>query len=403
MKFLGYILRNARRNPVRSLLTIGSIAVCGFLAMVLLSLFSTNTEVRSTLVPFNRVITMSAQGFTQPVPIALVREIPAIDDRSGIHAIVHRESDDKPLVSPFSWYGGKFRGESATFFAQFGVDPDTLFDIYPELTIAPDQLQAFKERPDGTVIGRKLAEDKKLSVGDSFELKGEIYPFDMNLTVVGIFDGPEKRDLRTCYFNWNFLNEGLKRDFQGQGANNSGTVLMRCKSDELVTKLCAAVDEDTKSSDRATKTQTEDAFVSQFSEMIKDLQTYINMVGLAVAFSLLVICGVAMAMSMRERTSEVAVLRAIGFQKGQILFMVLTEAVLIAGIGGFIGTFGTMLLFKFWDISPYTMGFFPFFYIPTTVAVTGFLVSLLVGLLSGLIPAFRASSLPVIDGLRKVV
>jgi len=116
-----------------------------------------------------------------------------------------------------------------------------------------------------------------------------------------------------------------------------------------------------------------------------------------------VICGVAMAMSMRERTSEVAVLRAIGFQKGQILFMVLAEAVLIAGIGGFIGTFGTMFLFKFWDISPYTMGFFPFFYIPTAVAVTGFLVSVVVGLLSGLVPALRAASLPVIDGLRKVV
>jgi putative ABC transport system permease protein len=253
------------------------------------------------------------------------------------------------------------------------------------------------------VIGRKLAEEKKLKLGDPFELKGEIYPFDMNLTVVGIYDGPEKRDLRSCFFNWDFLNEGLKRDFAGTGANNAGSVLILCKDAKSIPDLCKAVDAETKSSDRPTKTQTEDAFVAQFSEMIADLQTYINMVGLAVAFSLLIICGVAMAMSMRERTSEVAILRAIGFQKGQILFMVLAEAVLIAGIGGLIGTFGTLLLFKFWDISPYTMGFFPFFYVPTGLATLGFVVSLLVGLLSGLVPAVRAAGLPVVDGLRKVV
>ena len=356
-----------------------------------------------SIVDFNRAIAMSSQGFTQPVPIAMLREIPAIDERSGTNAIIHRQADGKALVSPLSWYGGKFRGETSMSFAQFGVDPDTIFEIYGELTIPPDQLKAFKERPDGVVIGRKLAEDKNLKVGDTFELKGEIYQFDMNLTVVGIFDGPAKRDLRTCYFNWDFLNEGLKRDAQGAGANNAGTVLMRCKTAPSIAQLCKVVDEETKSSDRATKTQTEDAFLSLFTEMIKDLQTYINMVGLAVAFALLVICGVAMAMSMRERTNEVAVLRAIGFQKGQILFMVLAEAILIAGIGGLIGTFGTMFLFQFWDISKYTMGMFPFFYVPFQIAATGFVVSLLVGLLSGLIPALQASSLPVIDGLRKVV
>jgi putative ABC transport system permease protein len=138
VKFFGYILRNARRNPIRSMLTIGSIAVCGFLAMILLSLFSTNAEVRETLTPYNRVISMSAQGFAQPVPIAMLREIPAIDERSGVNAIVRRQSDGKPIVSPFSWYGGKFRGEANTFFAQFGCDPDTIFEIYPELTIPPE-------------------------------------------------------------------------------------------------------------------------------------------------------------------------------------------------------------------------------------------------------------------------
>jgi putative ABC transport system permease protein len=331
-----------------------------------------------------------------------------IDKEKGINAIVYRDDNgdgvgDTPAVTQFSWFGGKYKDEPSMTFAQFGVDPDTFFDLYTEYTVPPEQLKAFKETRDGVCIGRKLAEDKKIKLGDPFPLKGVIYEFDMNLTVVAIYDGPAKSDLRTCYFNWDFLNEGLKKKAEGRGADNAGTVLMRCNSADKVPALCKAIDDSTRNSDKSTKTQTEEAFAAMFTEMLKDLQTYINMVGLAVAFALIIICGVSMAMSLRERTSEVAVLRAIGFRKPQILFMVLAESVLIAAIGGLIGTIGTKLFFDVVDISPFTMGFFPFFYVPWIVALVGFAVALAVGLLSGVIPATRAASLPVIDGLRKVV
>jgi putative ABC transport system permease protein len=408
MKFLGYIFRNVRRNKLRSFLTIGSIASCGFLAMILLSIFSTSDDVRANLKQYNRVISMSSQGFAQSLPIALRDEIVRIDKDKGIDGIVYRDNNndgegDTPIISPFSWYGGKYAEETSMTFAQFGVDPDTIFDLYVEYKLPPEQLEAFKQTLDGVVIGRKLASDKKLKVGDKFPLKGVIYEFDMDLTVVGIYDGPEKSDLRTCYFNWNYLNEGLKSKAQGRGANNAGTIFFRCKNAAVVPTLCKAIDDSNRNSDRSTKTQTEDAFAAMFSEMLKDLQTYINMVGLAVAFSLVIICGVSMAMSLRERTNEVAVLRAIGFRKPQILFMVLAESVLIAAIGGLIGTVGTKLLFDVVDISPFTMGFFPFFYVPWFVALVGLAVAVAVGLFSGVVPALRAASLPVIDGLRKVV
>ncbi len=401
MKFFGYITRNARRNAVRSVLTISSIAICGFLLMLLLSLFSTNEEVRRSLREYNRVITMSAQGFAQPVPIAMVREVVQIDKSSGINGIA-TTPEGKPVVSPLSWYGGRFRDEQVTF-AQFGCDPSTIFEIYEELRLPPDRLKAFQERLDGVAIGRKLAEEKNLKLGDPFPLKGTIYPFDLNLTVVAIFDGPSNRDLRSCFFNWDFLNEGLIRDFQGRGANNAGTVFMRCKNAAVIPRLCKAIDDATRNSDTATKTQTEEAFVSMFSEFIADLQTYINWVGLAVAGALIMICGVSMAMSIRERTTEMAVLKAIGFRKSQILLLVLSEAVLIASIGGVIGSIGTKFLFDAWDVSKYTGGFFPFFYVPWTVALLGLAVSFVIGFISGAVPAFRAASVPVVDGLRKVV
>lgn len=402
MKFLGYIFRNARRNPTRSILTIGSIAVCGFLTMVLLSLFAINQEVGASTREYNRLLTMSAQGFGQALPIALVNEIVRLDEQSGTKAIV-RNDEDLPCVSPFAWYGGRYGEETFTTFAQFGIDPDVFFSIYYEIKVPPEQLQAFRDRKDGAIIGHKLAKDKGLKIGDPFPLKGTFYEQNLDLTVVGIYDGPAKRDMRMCFFDWEYLNEGLKRNFEGRGADNAGTVVMLCKDAASMPALAKVIDEGTRNSDTPTKTQTEEAFVAMFAEMIGDLQTYINWLGLAVAMALVMVCGVSMAMTMRERTTEIAVLKAIGFRKGLILFLVLSEAILIAGLGGLVGAIGTKLLFDFWDISPYSGGFLTFFYVPWWIALTGLAGALVIGLVSGLVPAIQASRIPVVDGLRRVV
>jgi putative ABC transport system permease protein len=401
MKYLGYVFRNARRNPVRSILTIGSISVCGFLTMILLSLFSINGEVGKSLAAYNRIIAMSSQGFARPVPIALVREVIAIDENSGTNGILETP-DGLPAVSPLAWYGGRY-GDDPIPFAQFGVDADTIFTISDELTVPPEQIEAFRNDRAGVAIGRKLAEEKGLKPGDPFPLKGDIYPFDLNLNVRAIFDGPKNSDLRSAFFHWSYLNEGLKRDFEGQGAENAGTVYIKCKNAQVMPVLSKLIDESTKNSDNPTRTQTEEAFVAMFAEMSRDLQRYINWVGMAVALSLVLICGVSMAMSMRERTTEVAVLKAIGFPKGTVLGLVLCEAVLIAGLGGLLGSVGTKFLFDSWDISRYSAGFVPFFYVPWDTALMGLSASLVIGLLSGLIPALQASRLSVVDGLRRVV
>jgi putative ABC transport system permease protein len=403
VKYLGYIFRNTRRNPIRSVLTIGSIAICGFLTMILLSLFSTNKEIGTAVRDYNRLFTMSTQGFGQLLPIALVRDIERLDEQSGVHGL-EKTPEGRPAVTPFSWFGGNYAEETSTMFAQFAVDPDTVFFVYPELTLPADQLKAFRERKDGAVIGRKLAADKNLKVGDAFPLRGTFYPFNLDLTVVGIYDGPARSDLRTCYFNWEYLNEGLKKTVtQEDQADVTGTIVMKCKNASVMPALSKVVDDATHNSDKPTKTQSEEAFIAMFSEMIGDLQTYINWVGLAVAGALVMICGVSMAMSMRERTTEVAVLKAIGFRKGIILFLVLAEAVLIAGLGGLFGSIGTKLLFDVWDISPYTGGMFPYFYVPWETALIGLVGAVLIGLISGLIPAVLAAKTPVVDGLRKVV
>jgi putative ABC transport system permease protein len=400
MKYLTYIFRNARRNPVRSILTIASMAICLFLTMTLLSFFAIYDEANTSTRIYNRVMTLNSNGFAGVVPISRVKEVAALE---GVKA-----------ASPFAWYGGKYQDEVLPF-AQFGVDPDVIFDIMDEFALPADQLQAFKENKDGCVIGRKLAVERKLNVGDSLPLKGDAYPMDLNLRIVGIYDGPTNRDLRMCLHRFDYFDEALKRVASGRSrrsslttpdtglSGNAAAIYIKCKDAGAMAGVCSRIDELYKNSDYPTRTQTEEAFGKMFGEMLGDLKNAIYWIGAAVVVSLIFVAGNAMAMAMRERTTEVAVLKAIGFNKGLVLFLVMCEAVLVAGIGGTLGALGCKALFDLLDITPYTAGFLPFFYIPWNITVQGILVSLLIGFLSGFIPALVAANASVIEGLRKVI
>jgi putative ABC transport system permease protein len=388
MKYLNYVVRNAVRNPVRSLLTVASTAICLFLMMVLLAFLSISSDVAGSLRLYNRIITMSAQGFDRVVPIARVHEVAALD---GVVA-----------ASPFSWYGGKF-GEERLPFAQFGVDADTIFTIYDELTLPRDQLKAFQADKAGCVVGKKLAEDRGFRVGDRLPLKADLYPLDLTLTIRGIYDGPENRNLRMCMFHWEHLDEGLKRDFRARASGNAGVIAVKCKDATVMAGLSRKIDESYRNSDSPTRTMNEEAFNKMFADMYGDLKGMIRNIGLAVVFSLVCVAGNAMAMALRERTTEVAVLKAIGFGKSLLIALVLAEALLVTGLGGVVGALGSKLVCDVIDLGRYTASFLPFFYIPWSTAILGLGVSLLIGLASGFIPAVRAARLSVVQGLRKVV
>jgi putative ABC transport system permease protein len=399
MKYLVYILRNIRRNPLRSALTAASIAVCIGLMVALASFFAVTNDAAKDVATENRLVTMSSQGFAGKVPIKLANEIAAL---KGIQ-----------FTTPFSWFGGKYQNKQA-YFAQFGINPDTIFKIYPELTISTvtardgstrtreQQLADFKNTRNGCFIGVKLAEDFNLKVGDKMPLEANLYPVSLDLDIVGIYGGPEKRDLRMVMFNWDYLNEKLKAEGFASRADNAGTVFSRCESADVMTGLIRKIDDNYRPSDTPTKTQTEEAFIQMFSEYLGNLQDLLLAVGFAVVLALLLVSGNAMAMSLRERTTEIAVLKAIGFSKPLVLLLILAESILVAGIGGLIGAGGTYFLFKMFDPAKLS-AFLNGFYILEPIAVWGIFASLAIGFLAGVVPAVVASNLSVINGLRKVV
>ncbi len=388
MKYLTYVFRNARRSPVRSFLTIASTAVSLFLMMILVSFFQINDDVSNTLGVYNRIVTMSSQGFAGKVPIVRDRQIAAMD---GVVA-----------ATPFSWFGGKY-GEETMPFAQFGVDPQTFFTIYDELTVPRDQLKAFQEDKAGCVIGRKMAHERHIKIGDPLPLKGDLYPVDLKLTVRGIYDGPGNRDLRMCVFNYDYLDESLKQSSQTAMAGNAGCVVAKLKSADQMAALCRKIDAEYLSSDTPTRSMTEEAFGKMFADMLGDLKGVMRLIGFSVVLSLMCVAGTSMAMALRERTTEVAVLKALGFGTQLVLFLILTESMIVSGIGGALGTLGCKFLCDFHDFSQHSAGFLPFFFVPWPTAAVGLVVSVLIGFASALIPAMRASRLSVVNGLRKVV
>jgi putative ABC transport system permease protein len=388
MKYLTYVFRNARRNPVRSLLTIASTGISLFLMMILFSFFNVNDAATSSSNQYDRIVTLSSQGFTGQIPIVRVREVASME---GVLS-----------ATPFSWFGGKL-GEERMPFAQFGVDPETFLTVYDEFTVPSDQLKAWKSDRSGCIIGRKLSEERKLKVGDLLPLKGDAYPVDLNLTIRGVYDGPPIRDLRMCLFNWSYLDELLKKSSQSGASGNAGCIVIKCKSAERMTPLCRKIDAAYLNTDFATRTQTEEAFGKIFVEMLGDLKGMVRAIGMAVILSLILVGANALAMALRERTTEIAVLKAIGFNRQLILFFVLAEAMLVSGLGGVVGAIGCKLLFDVFDLSRYAGGLVPFFYVPWVTALVGLAISILIGFFSGIVPALLAARLSVVKGLRKVV
>lgn len=385
MKFLRYILRNVLRNKLRSLLTVLAIWICMALMTFLYGFLESQKVWGKQAQKYNRVVVMNIQGFAAPLTFKMLDEV--------------RRMDGVETATPYSWFGGLYLDEPFSF-AQFGVDPETVFDVWNEFKMPPEQLAAFRDKANrqACVCDRKLAEKYGWQVGEHIRLKGAIYPVNLDLTLAGIFDPPE--EVLSLWFNIDYLDKALE-DRGGQWRGNAGILYLRAKSAAAIPDLMSRIDEHFSSSEHPTKTQTEGAFAQMFVKMLGNVQNFILFIAVFVTLSLTLVAANGMAMSMRERTTEIAVLKAIGFRSGAVLTMLLGEAVVIASVGGI---FGVGLGRWLYSMAHNTAAqFFPLSSMPWPVMVYGLLVSAGIGFGSGIVPAMMAARLSVVDGLRRVV
>lgn len=385
MNLIKYIWRNASRNKLRTMLTVLSIGFSLALMTVLYGYLAMQSAWGNQAKVYNRVVVLNSQGFSGKLPIAYVDRV--------------RRTEGVKAAVPFAWFGGTY-GDERMPFAQFGTDAKEVFNVWAEFKIAPEQLEAWQKNRQGCVVDGRMAKRRGWKIGERIPLKGTYYPFDLELEMVGTFDAPQPTE--SLYFHWNYLDEGLKAKHADQQAGNAGTIFAKAESASVIPTICEALDDRFASSDNPTRTQTEAAFAQMFSDMLGNVQAYIRNIGLAVMFSLTLVSANAMAMAMRERTTEVAVLKAIGFSRQRVLNMILGESCLIAGIGGLLGlAVGGGLLQLLHQAAPQM--------IPIGLAdlagpwmlwIVGVAVG--IGLLSGVVPAVRAAQMSVVDGLRRV-
>jgi putative ABC transport system permease protein len=385
MHTLFYIWRNLKRNKLRSTLTVLSVGFSLALMTVLHGYIAMQGEWGKEAEKHHRIVVMNSQGFSGMLPVAYVDRVA---NTPGIEA-----------ATQYAWYGGNYKEEQMPF-AQFGVDPKTVFQVWSEFTIDPQQLEEWQKTRNGCVVDRRLAERRGWQIGERIPLQGTFYQFNLDLVLCGIFDTPKPID--SLWFHWEYLDEGLQA-MKARGSGNCGTIFARVKNADEMASISKAIDDRFASSDNPTRTQTEAAFAQMFTDMLGNVQAYIRNIGLAVVFSLSLVAANAMAMSLRERTTEVAVLKAIGFTRSRVLVLVLGEACSITLLGGLLGIFIGCSCLQLLHLM--STQFFPFSIFDMLGPWIGLLVAVAagIGLASGIVPAIRAAQLSVIEGLRRVV
>ncbi len=380
MTLARFVTKNAFRNKRRSILTVLSIAFSLLLLTLMMTIWRAfyldegSAESAERLVVRHRVsLTFSLPGFYREK----IRAVP------GVVAVV-----------PVSWFGGLYKDDKPeNFFAQFGTDPEEFFKVYRDIQMAEEQRIAWQRDRQGVIVDDTLAKKYGWKLGDRIVLKGTIYPVDLELYVRGIFSSYP--DDKAVYFNSKYVEEAVSF-FKGQ----AGTFSILAASPGDVSKIASAVDDMFRNSPQPTKSESEKAFGLEFVAMLGNVKAFILMICSAVVFATLLVSANTMAMSIRERTREVAVLKTLGFTRQSVLGLFISEAVALAAAGGVIGVGLAYLLIYAVSHSPY-MSFYNMKVTPTMWAAALF-ISGLVGLVSSLIPSYHASQVNIVDGLRHI-
>jgi putative ABC transport system permease protein len=379
MKFFRLVLAQLLRKKVRTTLTIGSFTVALFLYGLLVTIrgaFSGGADVAGV----DRLTVINKTSLIMPLPFSYRDRILRVPGVSG--------------VTYATWFGGVYQDEK-NFFPQFGVDKDTWFDVYAEYVLPKDQREAFLRDRQACLAGKNLAKRFGFKVGDRLPLRGTIWPGAWEFNVAGIYEGnrPEV-DTTGLLFRFDYLEE--RRQF---GKGTVGWYVVRLANPDDAVKVTRTIDEGFANSPFETLTQTEKAFATAFAKQMGNIEFLVMTIGSVVFFTLLLVTGNTMAIAVRERTGELAVLKTVGFSGPGVLALILAEAVLIAGQGGLIGL-GLAKLFTLGG-DP-TRGLLGTFYLSWGSLGLGFMLALGVGAVAGILPAVAAMRLRVADALRRV-
>ena len=380
MRFLPLLFANLARRKIRTALTIGSFAVAIFLCCLLLTIrasFQQGVEAAGV----DRLLVISRSSFMQPLPVAYQERL------LKVHGVKE--------ATFASWLGGIYQ-DPKNFFGQFAIDHRTYLQLFTEFRVPEAEWQAFLADKAGAIAGEDLAKRFHWQIGDRIPLKDSLYGPYWEFNLVGLYQGTRPHDdLTQFWFRWDYLDEKGPEYLKGK----VGWYTVRVQPGADLAAVATEVDARFANSQWETRTQSEQAWMASWVEQMGNIELLMAAIGGVVFFTLLLVTGNTMAMSVRERTAELAVLKTVGFRDRGVLVLVLAEAVLIAAVGGGLG----ILLAKLFTLhGDPTGGFLPLFRLPPAAMAAGGAIAILVGLLAGFLPALTAMRLHVVQALRRL-
>jgi len=381
MTLASFVRKNVFRNKRRSVLTILSIGFSLLLLTLMMSIWRGFYIEQGSAESAMRLATRHKVSLTFTMPSYYRQKIRAVP---GVAAVV-----------PLNWFGGRYKDDkSENFFAQFGTDPEEFFTVYKEFQIPSDQVAAWQHDQAGAVVDSEIAKRYGWKVGQRVIIVGTIFPVDLELTIRGIFKAPSPT--QSLYFNEKYVEEAVSY-MKGQ----HGFYSILANSPQDVGRIARDVDDMFHNSPQPTKTETEKAFQLGFIAMLGNVKVFILSICAAVVFAILLVCANTMAMSIRERTREVALLKTLGFTRQTILNLFVGEAVTLALVGGILGSLTATLLGGL-AAKAGGGGFADALKVQPLTMLTAWLVAALVGFLSAFVPSYHASRVDIVEGLRHI-
>ncbi|MDX2032369.1 MAG: FtsX-like permease family protein [Blastocatellia bacterium] len=384
IRHLPFILKNSLRNRRRSALTIVSIAASLCLLGLLLAIYHSFYYTEATPDQAHRLITRNRVSLANPLPLsygAQIRQVPGVEE-----AMI------------FQWFGGTYKDarDPANFFGRFAVEPKKFGKVNPDYKLPESEMQAFINERQACIVGSKTASRHNMKLGDRITIDGDIFPVKMELVLRGIYEN--KIDNETLFFNFEYLNESLGTT---QGLRDQvSTFGLRIARPEDANAVSKAVDDMFRNSPAQTKTETEAAFGLSFLAFLGNVKLILLSICSAVTFTILLVTGNTMAMTVRERVREVGVLKTLGFTNGLVVTMLVGEAIVISLIGGGIGLLlasgGCALL----RTLPSTFANFSQISLPPPVIGLCLSIAVFIGIVSSLFPAWGASRRSIVDALK---
>ena len=388
MTYPRLVLRNLFRHPLRTIFTMLSIALSIFLVCAVLTLPSAVDRILERSASNVRISVHHKAGLTYWLPFAFVQRVRGLPGVAG--------------VNHYSWFGGIY-DEPKNMFPNFALDPDAVEEVFPDYKIDPAALERFRKIRNAGLVGEQTMRKFDWSIGQDVTLRGTIFPVDLTFQIVGVIPAASGNQI-VFWFNREYLEEAME---SRGGLRAVGMIWLRADRPEHVEGIMRAVDDLFRNSEAEVAAETEKSFFASFFSSFQGIIRVILAVGFLVVGAVVLIAANTSAMGVRERVPEIAVLKSLGFRRRPILVSLLAESVLQALIGGLVGAGAAYGILNALSGAGQTggmafLGPLGQFQVSPAVAAQGVAVAILVGIVSGVVPAWNGARLPVVDALRRL-